>query len=147
MSTELTAEIERLDIGDGVRSIVWQTGPGVEFEGLEGRIQTPRILVELDIDGSLDYVSAELVHFDDLTVMNRALDVLTTARDRLTAIYGDQPRRVGSCPAQGEYGNCNLTLNHGDTHDFPVPKHAAEGRAAEDLKLLKTQPWAGSWHR
>jgi hypothetical protein len=146
VSVRAVIEIAHLDIRvDEHREILWR-GHG-DVEPVEGQMLNPRVLVELDVDGCLDYITAAPALFGDLATLNRVIDVLTTARDTLTDAYGDKPRRMGSCYAMGDYSFCALDHGHAGPHAFDVPEDAEAELTPSQLQKARHEVYAGSWHR
>jgi hypothetical protein len=146
VSVRAEIEIARLDIRvDEHREILWR-GHGDVYP-VEGQQDNPRVLVELDVDGALDYVTAAPHHFGDLATLSRVIDVLTTARDTLADAYGDKPRRMGRCYAMGDYSFCAFDHGHTGPHTFDVPEDAEAELTPSQLQKARHELYAGSWHR
>lgn len=138
----------RLDdftIYEGARDTVWEQNVEIWSPSSADRRhrddRTVAVVVELDVDGQFDRVSAELGQYGEITSIDRVIDALTKVRDTLAAIPGAS--RTGRCFATGQYSGCWHEHGHDGAHKFDVPTDGRHLTVAERREYATT-PWEGS---
>ena len=75
------------------------------------------LVVRLHVDHDFHQVITFSGQTADLDLIDQAIGVLGTVRDRLQAFGGNAK---GQCLGQGDYGRCKLPTGHADECDLPT---------------------------
>lgn len=78
------------------------------------------ILVQLDVDGERNIVSADTGQFDVLRVLERTIESLSEVKARYEQMIPVDSRLPRRCMGQGDWGTCYSEDGHGGAHKFPT---------------------------
>ena len=111
--------IERFALYDGeTNSVHWNSN--ADIPRVTSGSREAAILVELDVDGDIDLIHADLCQTGDKRAITRAIVGLQRTLTALEDMYPEGWAPVGRCMGQGDWGRCYDRDGHKGAHKFPT---------------------------